>query len=351
MTELLTLSKADPKFLSYLDGTFSKNERALPVRSLNVRTESEQITFQIRKVKDIERPWFASQWLQILKVRNLLLVAFPIFLILTKDLLQGKLLDPFTAVLSSLGVLFLMTGMSLRNDYLDHLSGLDRVHPQAGSRSIQNGWVTAKQVLLWSYVYFALGFVFGLKALIMYPKVLILLGVLAALGIFGLSSYKLGFKYRRWSEWTAFWLLGPFLVIGVHLSAGAELDAETVALGVFTGWMSVFYLHLKNFDQLMVNEKAQFENTMTWLGYEKGRQWLALWWVGLFLIQLGYHHMYSNLAWKIIFVVFTFAMTVGFIQKLRNLTSPLGSNHRNLFQFGRWMLIGLVILWSARALW
>jgi len=85
MSELLTLSKSDPRFHSYIEGTFSKEYRALPIQSLNVNTEAEQVTFRIFPMKEVEQPLWGLHWLQVLKVRNLLLVAFPIFLIFEKN--------------------------------------------------------------------------------------------------------------------------------------------------------------------------------------------------------------------------------------------------------------------------
>src|SRR5271166_3218933 len=51
-----TFSRRDPEFQSYLDGTFSKNLVALPVRSLNVGTNAEQVTFEIVPANQIQRP-------------------------------------------------------------------------------------------------------------------------------------------------------------------------------------------------------------------------------------------------------------------------------------------------------
>lgn len=351
MTELITLSKKDPRFLSYIDGTFSKIQRALPLESLNVNTDSEQVTFRLIPVIEIEKSFWGFHWLQILKVRNFVFICFPVFLILIKNAVNDEIADPFTAVLSALGALCLMTALNLRNDYIDHLSGLDRVHPQSGSRAIQNGWVTARAVLKWSYFYMALGFFLGLRALILYKEVLILLAIFAGLGILGMTSYKMGFKYRRWSEWTAFWLLGPFLTVGIQISTGTGFNFESLFLGLISGWIAVFYIHLKNFEQLLVNDQAQFQNTMAWLGFEKGKQFLAIWWFLFFAIQATYHHFYSPLAWRLVFSSVTALMTVPFVIRLGTLRSSVGSGSRELYQQGRKMIYVVVGLWLLQQIW
>ena len=351
MTELITLSKKDSRFSSYIDGTFSKIQRALPLESLNVSTDSEQVTFRVIAVKDIAKSFWGFRWLQILKIRNFVLIGFPVVLILLKNAVNHEIRDPLTAVLSTLGAFFLMTALNLRNDYIDHISGLDRVHPQSGSRAIQNGWVTARAVLNWSWVYLALGFVFGLRALILYKEVLILLAVFAGLGILGITSYKMGFKYRRWSEWTVFWLLGPFLTLGIQLSTGAGHSLESLLLGFITGWIAVFYIHLKNFEQLLVNDQAKFQNTMTWLKFEKGKWFLAAWWLLFFAIQTGFHHFYSGLGWRLIFAVATALMTIPFIFRLQVLKSPVGSGSRELYDQGRKMIYAVMGLWLLQQIW
>ena len=265
--------------------------------------------------------------------------------------MAGTLYDPLTAGLSSLGALCLMTALNLRNDYTDHLSGLDRIHPQAGSRAIQLGWVTAKSVLRWSHFYLVLGALLGLRALLLYNEVLILLGVFAFLGIVGMTSYQMGFKYRRWSEWTVFWLLGPFLSVGIQLSTGAGFDLESLALGCLTGWLAVFYVHLKNFEQLMVNDQARFENTITWLGFEKGKRWLLLWWSIFLAAVLVYHHFYSPMIWRWVMGIVLVGATVPFVLKLKRLQSTVGSGITDVFQFGKKMIFLVMALWIVEGLW
>lgn len=355
MSELITLSKNDPRFRAYIEGTFSRDLRALPIQSLNVNTDLEQVTFRIFPTETMAPPFLGLHWLQVLKVRNFLLVAFPIFLVFVKDQLEGFLPDPLTAVLSSLGVLCLMAAANLRNDYQDHLSGLDRLHPHSESHAIQKGWVTAAQVHRWSFVYLIAGVCFGLPSFFLYPKVLVLVGAFALLGVLGMTSYQMGLKYRRWSEWTVFFLLGPLLTLGIHFSLGKNFDYQTVWIGILTGWMAVFYLHLKNFDQLMINDQAQFQNTMTWLGFEKGKKYLLFWWLLYVLLFQIYHFEFSSLYWQAVYLAGHLMVSLVFWKVIRSLKSPLGSKMKALSQIGYraillsmglWILQSLTLLWA-----
>jgi 1,4-dihydroxy-2-naphthoate octaprenyltransferase len=348
--ELITLSKKDSRFLSYINGTFSREHRALPVTSLNVNTESEQVTFQLVPTKEIAQPLLGLQWLQILKVRNFLMIMFPVFLVFAKNWSQGPLLDPWTGALASLGALCLMTAVNLRNDYLDHLSGLDRIHPQSGSRAIQNGWVTASQVKQWSFGYLLLGVLLGLKAVWLHKEILILVGIFALLGVLGMTSYKMGLKYRRWSEWAVFLLLGPLLTLGIQISIGEGFDLEVMGIGFLTGALSVFYLHLKNFEQLMVNDQANFQNTISWLGFENGKRWLVAWWIFSIATLNLYHLFYSRTFWQVAFLVVTFSTVPPFVSLLSQLTSPLSSRMKKLVNLGKKMILAVMILWAIKAI-
>lgn len=351
MSELITLSKKDPRFRAYIEGTFSDEMRALPIQSLNVNTDAEQVTFRLFPREALTPSFWGLHWLQVLKVRNFLLVAFPIFLVFIKNGMQQTLKDPVTGLLSALGALSLMAAANLRNDYRDHLSGLDRLHPSSGSKAIQKGWVTAAQVRRWSVVYLVLGVLLGLRSVWLYPAIVFWVGVSALLGILGLTSFEMGLKYRRWSEWTVFLLLGPMLTTGIQFSMGHGFDWESLALGVLTGWIFVFYLHLKNFEQLMVNNQAQFENTMTWLGFEKGKRWLLFWWLLFVILFLSYQFFYHPPFWWGIFLAACLLVSLPLVKILKRLKSPLGSSMKTLMVIGQQALLFLMGLWMVESLW
>lgn len=185
----------------------------------------------------------------------------------------------------------------------------------------------------------------------MYQEVLILIASIVCFGLIGMMTYKVGFKYRRWSEWIVFWLLGPCLTLGIQFSVGIGFDMESLALGVLTGWLSVFYIHLKNFEQLLVNEKANFQNTMTWLGFERGRKWLCVWWLAYFILQTSYHYFYSDLVWRFIFSGITALLSVFFFFKVIHLKSPVGSSVSELFHDSRKMIYAVMGVWIIYEIW
>lgn len=351
MSELITLSKKDPKYLEYLKGTFSDKIRAIPVQTLNVNSQSEQVTFQLIQKSKIEPAFLGLHWLQVLKVKNLLMVAFPIYLVFFYNLLQGQSIDLVTGLISALGCLFLMIAVNLQNDYIDHLSGLDRLHPSSQSHVIQKGWVAAWQMQRWSFIYMVLGGLCGARAIFLYPRVTIILAACALFGVFGMTSYKMGLRYRRWSEVTVLALLGPLLSLGIHFSMGGDWDQQVGWHGLYTGWLSLFYLHLKNFEELMVNEKANFENSITYLGFEKSKWLLRFFWI---VMVGGLLYFYINRIDITFFWLQTAAalfFTWSFFRELNKLQSPIGSQIRHCVFVAQKGVFVLMILWSLDLLW
>lgn len=343
--DLKTFSRKDPEFYPHLLGTFSKTHRALPVKSLNVDSDLETITFQIVEATQIERPQFFLMWIQVFKIHTFILVAFPMFVVLLKNLLDSTVTNPLDGVLAALGALCLHTSLNLRNDFVDHVRGLDRVLPSSGSRAIQNGWVTAWSVKAWAWVYLVLGVLFGIKPVYDYPQVLIFISALSVLGLVLMSSHKMGFKYRQWSELIVFLLLGPFLTAGFQMSLGAGFDFEALFIGFLTGWFGVFYLHIRNFELLMMTSQARFRNTMTLLGFDSSKKLLAGWWLIWMLGLSGYHFVYSSTYWTVILVLGSLFSSWAFFMTLSQLTSPVGSDMTRFLGLARKVAFFVLSLW------
>ena len=147
MTERFkTLSRKDPEFLAYLDGSFSSRFCALPIRSLNVGTKAEQVTFEIIPRAGLPRPGFVRIARQLIRPTSLVFSMGPMIAVLFFCVAHGLNVDRLIGVTSFLGVVLFQIAMNLFNDYGDHMKGQDRLRPQGGSRAIQKGWVTATSV-------------------------------------------------------------------------------------------------------------------------------------------------------------------------------------------------------------
>lgn len=350
MREFKTLSKTDPEFLAYLRGTFSSTLRALPVKSLNVSTPGETVTFEIVPVKDIQRPGALKLWAQVFRLRNFIYVLFPLYLILTKNIFDEVEFDPILAILSGFGALFVTLGAFLLNDYYDHMKGVDRIHPESGSQAIQKGWVTAGATKSWAVVYLGFGLLLGLPSIWVFPELLPMVSVPAFVAFLAWISPRLGLKYKRFAEIVVFLLFGPLLTVGYQTAIGAGFDIEALWIGILTGWHFVFLVQLKNFESVMVNSQAGFENTMSYLGFERGRRALEVIWFAFIALMAGYQWVYHSKDWFLGFVILPVIFSLGFLISLRRLKSPVGSRIREVMRMGRVGALLTLILWTLQTL-
>lgn len=340
--ELRTLEKSSTDFNSYLLGTFSQSERALPIQSLNVNSQSETVTFKVVPKNQIRRPAAFIFLAQTFKAKNFLLVLLPLFLITIKNLVDNTLMDPLSAAISVLGILCAFVSLSLRNDYLDHMQGVDRVLTDRGSRAIQNGWLAAVDVRRYSFFFLVLALLCAVPVMVTFPAVILAVAVSAFAGLW---AYQLG------GELSLFLMLGPLLTVGYQLSMGMHFDMESLVIGSIWGWLVLYLAHLKNLVSIIASSQARFKNTVNRLGFDKARRLIAAWWLSFVIFYGAYHVFYANLLLGIYGTVILLAVSLRFIFKLKKLSTPAGSEMKAVYTSGRRLFQIAVIVWTLENFW
>jgi 1,4-dihydroxy-2-naphthoate octaprenyltransferase len=351
VAEVKTLSKGSPEFETHLLGTFSKTHRALPIRTLNANSLQETVTFEIKPVSEIKKPTLAVLLAHLLKVRAFILILFPVYLILVKNTADSTIKDPIVVLISTFGILAAYIAVNLRNDYTDHMKGLDRINPQAGSRVIQNGWMTAAQIRSWAHFFVIVALVLASLVIFAFPMVIGVVMLTIMVGIWAQFLKKGSFKYHKGGEFFVFLLLGPLLTTGYQISISGFWDLESLYLGLIWGWLVVFLQHLKNFEYIMINSQARFHNTVTWLGFDKSKNLLKIWWVLFMVMFLWYHSRYSGVFWTwFLGAVLSFCALPFFIG-LNRLQSSIGSELVRVRGLGYSLVLITLFLWAAENIW
>lgn len=351
MTEVITLSKGDAEFNAYLMGTFSKTHRALPISTLNANSARETVTFEIKPLAEIRRPSYFFLLLYLLKVRAFILILFPLFLLLVKNTADKTIKDPIVVLISTLGILSAYFAVNLRNDYTDHIKGLDRINPQAGSRVIQNGWMTASQIRHWAHVFVLFATMFAGMVIFAFPEVIGVVMLTFMVSIWAQFLKKGSFKYHKGGEFFVFLLLGPLLSTGYQISISGFWDIESLYLGIIWGWLVVFLQHIKNFEYIMINAQAKFHNTVTWLGFDRSKTLLKIWWT-LFVVQfLAYHYRYAGIFWTWFLGAVLVFCSMPFFIGLNHLHSSVGSDLIRVRRVGYGLVLLSLFLWTAENIW
>lgn len=280
-----TLASKDPQFESYLRGTFSKDQMAVPVKTLNVRSHLEEVTFEIADKKNISKPSLARILLRLLRPQTL---TFSIgtmvvsFIVATRLQLQ---LDPFLSLLTILSVLFFHAAINLLNDYYDHMKGHDRINPNGGSRAIQRAWIGAHFVQKLGFGFLGLSLLLGVPVLILHSSVVIALAGISGLAGLEFSTHKLGLKNLGLGEYLVFFLTGPFLTCGFVWATSGLFHVEMIYLGFIFGFVTLFFYHVSNIENIFVDSQAGRKTWAVYLGIDRAKKFL--WFLAL-MISLSY---------------------------------------------------------------
>lgn len=341
-SSLRTLDKSSAEFESYLWGAFSNTQRALPVQTLNANSKSESVTFRIVEASQIQRPGLLPFLVQTFKARNFILVLFPLFWILSKNLGDGNSVDPVSAVISTLGILCAFISLGLKNDIADHFRGIDRILTDRGSRAIQKGWLTARQVQKYSWFFLALSLACALMIVVVWPQAAVIFAISL---VFGLWSYLRG------GGIPLFFLLGPLLTAGYQLSFGGLLSEEVVMMGILWGWLVLYLRYLKNFLHIVPSSQAGFRNTVNRLGFDHSRRGIALWWLAFLALNFLFHVRLEQIEVGVVESVLLLIPTIWFLVRLKQLSSPVGSKLLSVYRGGRYLFAFAVGLWTLESFW
>ena len=344
----LTLSKQDHRFESYLEGTFSDKQRALPVDSLHVGTNDEKVTFRIISVDEVKFP----HWLQVLLrgFRPLLLplTLGPLVTVLIFILASGWSPNWWIVVSSALAVFCLHGGAFLLNDYTDHLAGGDRLNRRSGSQIIQRGWIPAYRVKVWAMVFTTLGVLFGLPTLLTRTWLILWVGVLAILLVLGFSYRGKGFKYLGVGSFLIFLGMGPLLTIGFCLAAVGKLPPFVLTVGSLYGIVASLCIQLKNMESLLADSQAQSGTLVSRLGFEKSKQVMVGYLILLVVMLSVLLYLEQMGGWQLIVFVPFLGKVAQLFKRLHLVRSPLSSQLIGLWHEGLslhlFMGIGLNIL-------
>jgi 1,4-dihydroxy-2-naphthoate octaprenyltransferase len=131
--------------------------------------------------------------------------------------------DPIAALLTIIGACFVQLGLNTANDVFDTMSGADdaNVTPtqfSGGSRVIQYGLVSLRQMATLSTVFYVLAGVIGLILLATHGSTaLLVIGVVGFIVSLGYTAPPLKFVYRGLGEIAVAVGFGPLMLLGAYV--------------------------------------------------------------------------------------------------------------------------------------
>ena len=179
-------------------------------------------------------------------------------------------------LLMLVGIVCINAGLDLSNDYFDHVAGTDDVNAEltpfsGGSRVIQEGILTPRQVLRASLLFYAVGIAIGLYLAVTRGWPVLLLGLV---GVF-LAFFHNAPPVRIYNlapglgELAAGIGCGPLVVLGAYYVQTQRLSTEALLVSVPVGLLITAVLYINEFPDSEADTLAGKKTVPVVIGRER----------------------------------------------------------------------------------
>jgi len=350
VNQLITVSRRSAEFKKYILGTFSDTHRALPMESLSSVQDHDEVTFQLVPTEQIQKPIWPVVFLKTIRIRQFIFVLFPIFYLFLLNGFLESVQDATLILLSLVGVLSLFASLQLRNDFHDHLNGLDRIRHKGVSSPLLQGWVTAKEVSQWAWFFVGISALCSLPLIFVFPQLIIILAISTGLLSWSLYRPLSSFKNIFAGEIVFGFLVGPLLATGFQVSVTGVFNLQSLFFGLIWGAAVLFRMYLQNFENMAALSQAKIKNILNTLGFDRSKKFIMTWWLSVLALFGIYHLVYFHfLVWMGTFFLLA-VFTWKFLNQMKKVQSPLGSALADLQIEGQQLFDLLVSLWVLQSL-
>ena len=358
-TQYVTIKKSQPAFLDFLWGHIENNtkypanrdQRAIPVKTYNLGTPEESITFELKALSEIKKPGFFVFVSALIKLNSFILILFPLFYTLEKNYLSQGLLNPLSKLFASLASVFLFAGLNIRNDVNDHISGYDRVNIDLNNKPIRMGWLSASRASKISFVLILCSVVLASLSTLLQPRLVWIIGLAGLLFLLAQFNKRNSYKQQHSGELTLYLLIGPALATGYQVATGSAIDREILFFGLLWGFAVLYLIQINNFSHIMTSSQSGIKNTMTKLGFDWSQKFLIAAWIFFIGIHTLFHLHYSQLRWTIINFLVMVSVSAPTLLKIFNIKSPMGSGLQRIRKEAYRNFLVVVFLFLTEILW
>jgi 1,4-dihydroxy-2-naphthoate octaprenyltransferase len=179
-------------------------------------------------------------------------------------------------VLTLIGIICINAGFDMSNDYFDHLSGTDESNREltpfsGGSRTIQEGVLSARQVLAWSSLFYLIGIAIGLYLVLLRGWPLLLLGVGGVFLAFfhNAPPFRLYYLLPGLGELAVGIGCGPLVVLGSYYVQTQRLSGEALWASIPVGLLIAAVLYINEFPDCEADRLAGKKTIPAVMGRER----------------------------------------------------------------------------------
>ena len=228
-----------------------------------------------------ERPSAARIWLMAARPRTLPAAVAPV-LVGTALAATGGTFKPLSFLAALIGALFIQVGTNLSNDYSDARRGADTEDRLGPVRVTAGGLVPPRQVLIATYVAFAVAVLAGTYLIATAGWELLLVGAASILAGVLYTGGPRPYGYEGLGEVFVFLFFGVVAVTGSYYAQTEELDWEALVLAVPVGLLASAILVVNNVRDLETDRRAGKRTLAVRLGRDRARGLFAAMVAGAF---------------------------------------------------------------------
>jgi 1,4-dihydroxy-2-naphthoate octaprenyltransferase len=180
-------------------------------------------------------------------------------------------------VLSLIGIMLTNAGLNMSNDYFDHLSGTDEVNQEltpfsGGSRTIQEGLLSPKQVLAWSTGFIVAAVAIGLYLVFARGLGLLWVGLVGVfIAVFNSAPpFRLSYRGYGLAELVTFLGCGPLPALGSYYVQTGGFTWEAVWASIPTGLLGAAIIWINELPDYEADKHAGKRTAVVLLGRGRG---------------------------------------------------------------------------------
>jgi 1,4-dihydroxy-2-naphthoate octaprenyltransferase len=178
-------------------------------------------------------------------------------------------------LLTMLGALLLHAGTNVANDYFDHRSGTDEINEEfvrpftGGSRKIQSGQLTPREVLGGALAAFALACVVGVYLAYVRGPLIIVLGLIGIFSGFFYTAPPFNLVSKGIGEFFIGLNFGVLMTLGSYFVQTGQLAWEPVVASIPVGLLIAGVLYINEFQDAPADGAVGKDHLVVRLGRRK----------------------------------------------------------------------------------
>jgi len=179
-------------------------------------------------------------------------------------------------LLTLVGIVCINAGLNMSNDYFDHLSGNDEINREltpfsGGSRTIQQGILSPRQVLTWSLFFFSLGILIGLYLAVARGLPVLWFGVAGVFLAFfhGAPPFRLSYRGHGLGELATGIAGGPLIVLGSYYVQTQRVTYQALWASIPVGLLCAALIWINEFPDYEADRAAGKNTLVVVLGRQR----------------------------------------------------------------------------------